>query len=139
MNELKSELILPIKFSEVDSMRVVWHGHYLRYFEDGREDFGSKHNLRYLDVYDNDMMIPIVRSSVDHRKPLFYGDSVRIETTFVNSPAAKIHFRYRLYSVNNGHLVANGETTQVFLDKSFELIITTPPFFADWKKKWGLK
>ena len=31
-----------VRFSEVDSMQVVWHGEYMRYFEDGREDFGRR-------------------------------------------------------------------------------------------------
>ena len=26
-----------VRFSEIDSMHIVWHGEYLRYFEDGRE------------------------------------------------------------------------------------------------------
>ena len=29
-----------IRFSEVDSMGVVWHGNYAKYFEDAREEFG---------------------------------------------------------------------------------------------------
>ena len=32
-----------VRFSEVDSMQVVWHGEYVRYFEDGREAFGRKY------------------------------------------------------------------------------------------------
>ena len=42
---------VPIRFSEVDSLRVVWHGHYIKFFEDGREAFGREHGLTYLDVY----------------------------------------------------------------------------------------
>ena len=29
-----------VRFSEVDSMAVVWHGNYVKYLEDGREAFG---------------------------------------------------------------------------------------------------
>ena len=32
-----------IRFSEVDSMGVVWHGNYAKYFEDAREEFGRKY------------------------------------------------------------------------------------------------
>ncbi len=28
-----------VRFSEIDSMQIVWHGEYVRYFEDGRESF----------------------------------------------------------------------------------------------------
>ena len=30
-----------VRFSEIDSMQIVWHGEYVRYFEDGREAFGN--------------------------------------------------------------------------------------------------
>ena len=32
-----------IRFSEVDSMSIVWHGSYVQYFEDAREAFGRKY------------------------------------------------------------------------------------------------
>ena len=32
---------ITVRFSEVDAMQVVWHGEYIRYFEDGRESFGK--------------------------------------------------------------------------------------------------
>ena len=40
-----------VRFSEADPLGIVWHGHYVRYFEDGREAFGEAYNLRYLDFY----------------------------------------------------------------------------------------
>ena len=30
-----------VRFSEVDSMNIVWHGSYPLYFEDAREAFGK--------------------------------------------------------------------------------------------------
>ena len=40
-----------VRFNEVDSMGVVWHGHYAVYFEDAREAFGAKYGLEYLMMY----------------------------------------------------------------------------------------
>ncbi len=31
-----------VRFQEVDSLRVVWHGHYLSYCEEGRTAFGRE-------------------------------------------------------------------------------------------------
>ena len=36
---------IAIRFSEVDAMNVVWHGNYLKFFEDGREALGEKYGL----------------------------------------------------------------------------------------------
>lgn len=38
---------IKVRFSEIDSMQIVWHGEYVRYFEDGRESFGKHYSLGY--------------------------------------------------------------------------------------------
>lgn len=131
---------VPIRFSEVDSLRVVWHGHYIKFFEDGREAFGREHGLTYLDVYDADgLAVPIVDVQAQYKRPLEYGDSAVIETTFINSPAAKIIFDFKIYSAKHGYLACEGQTTQVFMNPvTKELYITNPPYFEAWKKRMGL-
>jgi len=133
---LVSRTEVKVRFNEVDSLGIAWHGHYVRYFEDGREAFGTEHGLGYLDVYRAGLVTPIVQLSCDYKRPLAYGDSILIETTFMDSPAARIHFRYKLYHLSRHELVAEGETTQVFLDlDSRTLLLNTPPFFEDWKQR----
>ena len=40
-----------VRFSEIDSMQIVWHGEYVRYFEDGRESFGRHYpGIGYADM-----------------------------------------------------------------------------------------
>lgn len=136
--ELIDRLEIKVRFGEVDSMKIVWHGNYLKYFEDGRESFGTRFNLGYLDVYKHNIMIPIVRISCDYKRPLAYGDTVIVETRFVNSDAAKIVFDYRLYRKSGNELVATGRSMQVFLTPEGELLLTSPEFFIGWKKKWGI-
>lgn len=133
---LVSRTEVHVRFSEVDSLGIAWHGHYVRYFEDGREAFGAEHGLGYLDVYRNGLVTPIVRLSCDYKRPLAYGDSILIETTFVDHPAARIHFTYKVFRLGRHELVAEGETTQVFLAlDSRALQLNTPPFFEDWKQR----
>ncbi len=136
---LKHTIQQAIKFSEVDSLRVVWHGHYVRYFEDGREAFGKKYGLGYLDIYQHNLAVPLIDLSVKFKKVLEYGDEAIIETTFVNSPAAKLIFDYTISSARHGHVVCTGRSTQVFMEpKSKELYITMPPFMEQWKKTWNI-
>ena len=48
-------------------MRVVWHGEYVRYFEDGREAFGEQYpGLGYLDIYNSGYTTPIVEMHVEY-------------------------------------------------------------------------
>jgi acyl-CoA thioester hydrolase len=136
--ELIDRKEIMVRFGEVDSMSIVWHGNYLKYFEDGRESFGVKYNLGYLDVYKYNIMIPIVKVACDFKKPLVYGDTAIVETRFINSDAAKIQFAYSVYRKSDLELMATGSSTQVFLTPEKELLLTFPPFFIGWKKKWGL-
>lgn len=127
-----------VRFNETDPLGIVWHGYYITYFEDGREAFGRHHGISYLDVDKHGFTTPIVKSVCEHKLSLRYGDVARIETTIVDSPAAKMIFRYTIFDVNN-NIACTGETVQVFLDHKGELMLTNPEFFLDWKTKVGLK
>lgn len=128
-----------VRFVETDPLGIVWHGNYIQYFEDGREAFGRAHGISYLDQKEHGYATPIVKSSTDHKLPLRYGDIATVKTIYVDSPAAKMVFRYEVYNQNN-QLVCTGETVQVFVDNigNGELSLTVPDFFLEWKKKVGL-
>jgi acyl-CoA thioester hydrolase len=136
--ELSEKIKVKIRFNEVDSLRIVWHGHYLKYLEDGREAFGEKYGIGYLDVYDAGLATPLVKVDINYKKVLQYGDSVIVEARYVNTEAAKIIFDYTLFKEATGEIVATAQTIQVFIDKNGELVLTLPPFYADWKKKWEI-
>ncbi len=57
-----------VRFGEVDSMGIVWHGNYVKYIEEGRESFGKKYGISYLDIYANDVMAPVVNMNIDFKK-----------------------------------------------------------------------
>jgi len=139
MSDLISRHLVNVRFSEVDSLHIVWHGHYVKYFEDGREQFGREFGLGYLDVFKEGYKTPIIDVSCQYKRPAAYGDSVIVETRFVNSPAAKIIFDFQVFNAETKHLLATGRTTQVFLDKNDELFMVLPEFFKAWKRKWGLE
>ncbi|SKB86164.1 acyl-CoA thioester hydrolase [Sphingobacterium nematocida] len=126
-----------VRFNEVDSLGIVWHGHYITFFEDGREAFGREYGIDYLAVQAAGYTTPIVKSNCEHKLPLRYGDKFRIETSFIDTPAAKMIFKYRIFNIQDT-LVCLGETTQVFLDGEGILTLNTPDFILNWKKKVGL-
>ena len=126
-----------VRFSEVDSMQVVWHGEYVRYFEDGREAFGREYQgLGYLDFYANGYTAPIVDLQLQYVSPLTVNDIAVIETRFIESPAAKLCFEYIIYRKSDGALVARGSSVQVFVNTDGNMELNNPAFFEDWKKQW---
>jgi acyl-CoA thioester hydrolase len=132
---LKTTKNFEIRFSEVDSMGIVWHGNYSLYFEDAREAFGKKYNLEYLDMHSQGFYAPLVELLFEYKRPLRYQDKAKIEITFRDTNAAKIIFDYKIYSADN-ELVATGHTIQVFLDSNYNLVWETPEFFRKWKEKF---
>ncbi|OFX49876.1 MAG: 4-hydroxybenzoyl-CoA thioesterase [Bacteroidetes bacterium GWA2_30_7] len=138
-SKIVSKTIVTIRFSDVDSMGIVWHGNYVKYFEDGRESFGLEHGLHYLNVYKNGYFAPIVNIECNYKNPLRYGEKVIIETYYIDSEAAKIIHEYKLYRQSDNELVATGSSTQVFLNVNGELQLTIPAFFEEWKQKMKIK
>jgi len=137
-NKLTAITKVNIRFSEVDALRIVWHGNYVKYFEDGREAFGAKYGISYLDVLDSGYVTPVVKMSMEFKKPLEYGDTAIVETRFVNTEAAKIVLDYTIYKESSNDVIATGNSVQVFLDKNGNLVLTNPDFFLSWKQKLGL-
>jgi len=116
-------------------MGVVWHGHYLRFFEYGREAWGKQYKFGYMDVYRAGYMIPVVDMDCRYRAPLQYGDVVEIRARFWVEGTAKMRFDYELRREADGQLVCTGSSTQVFIDaERRELQIALPEFFGDWLK-----
>jgi acyl-CoA thioester hydrolase len=138
-NQLSNRTEVLVRFNEADPLGIVWHGHYIRYFEDGREAFGLMHGLGYLEVYKKGYVIPVVNVQCDFKKSLRYGDRVIVETTYFPTEAAKLKFTYRLYNAVTNDLVASGSSVQVFLDKEGSILqLANPPFFEDWKRNHGM-
>lgn len=137
--ELSSRTEIQVRFNEADPLGIVWHGHYIRYFEDGREDFGNIHGLCYLDVYKQGFVIPVVSVQCDFKKSLRYGDRVIVESKYIPTESAKMKFNYRLFNAATNELVATGTSVQVFLSKEDSVLqLANPPFFEDWKRKHDL-
>ena len=87
---LQAEKEFDIRFSEVDSMQIVWHGSYALYFEDAREEFGRKFHLEYMRMYEFGFYAPLVEFKVNYKQPLKYQDKAKIVITFRNTESAKL-------------------------------------------------
>lgn len=135
-NKLGCKTEIKVRFNEADPLGIVWHGHYIRYFEDGREDFGNQYGVGYLNFFNNGLVLPVVHVDCAFKKSLRYGDTVIVETSYIPCDAAKIQFNYRLYNKKTSELVATGSSVQVFIDREHSMLqLLNPPFFEEWKKK----
>lgn len=128
-----------IRFSEVDSMNVVWHGNYAIYFEDAREEFGRKFDLGYLTMYGKGYYAPLVELSFKYKSPIIYGMKPEITITYTPTEAAKIVFDYEIRDTVSGRILATGRSVQVFMTLDYKMVLTNPEFFVRWKKRWEVE
>ncbi len=138
MDTLKITKQLDIRFSEVDSMGVAWHGSYPLYFEDAREAFGKKYGLGYLTIFNNGFFAPLVELTFHYKKPIIYGMNPTIEITYKPTAAAKIVFDYLIYDPEDHSTIATGHSVQVFTDQNYQLAWENPPFYQQWKNRWHI-
>lgn len=136
--KLRNRTRIRVRFSEVDSMQIVWHGEYVRYFEDGREAFGMEYpGLGYMDIYQSGYGAPMVEMTLQYKRPLRCNDMAVVETRYISTEAAKICFEYEIKRESDGEIVATGTSTQVFVDGKGDLQLLSPEFYLKWKEKWG--
>lgn len=131
---------IEVRFNECDPLGIVWHGNYVNYFQEGREAFGKKYNLDYMEMYQKGFATPIVHLSTDFKKTMQYKDVALVETTMRNTPAAKVIFDYVIRCEKTNDVICKGTTTQVFVESgSMNLSLIIPEVFVNWKKQNGLQ
>ncbi|GGF03912.1 acyl-CoA thioesterase [Hymenobacter cavernae] len=127
---------LTVRFCEVDAMHIVWHGHYVKYLEDGREEFARHYGLGYYLLERAGYGIPIVEMELSYKKSARYGDTLEVETRYVPSATPRICFDYRIRHADTRQLICTARTTQVFTNAQHQLQLLPPPCFTEWQQHW---
>ena len=90
--DLNETLVITVRFSETDPLGIVWHGNYIKYFEDGREAFGRKYGISYLDIEKEGYATPIIKTVCEHKKMVRYGERLRIHTKYMQTAVLNLYF-----------------------------------------------
>jgi len=105
-----------VRYAETDAQGVVYYANYFVYMEVGRVNF-----LRALGL-DRGFWeragwgIVIVEASCRYHAPARFDDRLVIRTWLENVRRSSFTFAYEILNGENGHLLANGHTVQVFVD-----------------------
>lgn len=133
MNSLSEEIRIHVRFSEVDALRMVWHGSYVAYLEDAREAFGRKYGLEYLTIFNHGNFAPMYDLHIKYRKMAHIDDDIIVRITYVPNKGGRLCFDYEVRDA------ATGDT--LLLASSVQLFVTTdgaldpmPDWFEEWKK-----
>jgi acyl-CoA thioester hydrolase len=120
------ETPVQVRFYEVDSYGVVWHGHYIGWFEAGRNELTERFQMGPLQLKEKNLLAPVVEVSCQYKLPATYGDSLIVQTTMERTEVAKLIFHYRILHRESGKVLATGASTHVLTDLKSNLLYRVP-------------
>jgi acyl-CoA thioester hydrolase len=126
MSDRAFSISFDVRFPEVDSYGVVWHGHYVQYLEVARNALCAAFGLTPGDALAHGYKVPITKVSLDLKRPARLDDRLVVTARLAPPESAKIAMTYEIRRDGSGELLATGATEQVVLDPSGELLLTFP-------------
>jgi acyl-CoA thioester hydrolase len=125
-----------IRFQEVDSLHVVWHGHYVTFLEEARRAFGREFGIDYTTFLEHRVGVPLVQIAMDYLAPARLSDVLEITARLLRSESARLDFEYRVCRQSDGALLATGHSVQVFTTPEGGLLLQWPEFMLERLKAW---
>jgi acyl-CoA thioester hydrolase len=119
------EVPAPVHFSEVDSMRVVWHGHYLRYCETAREAYCAARGMSYQEMESVGSVAPVVRCQLEYLRPARAGQVLTVRVAHVPDSQPSLTLFYEILGPT-AELLCIAETVQVFIDPDGSPFLSPP-------------
>jgi acyl-CoA thioester hydrolase len=138
MKELSETIDVRVRFSEVDPIRMVWHGAYVKYMEDAREAFGRKYHLEYMRIFNAGYFAPVYDMHLRYFKPGAMDDVLEVKIKWMPAIGGKLCFSYEIRRRSDGELLLQAETIQLFTTSNGDFDPSEPDFYADWKKQNGV-
>lgn len=106
---------LRVRYSETDQMGIVYHAHYLVWFEIGRTEWCRASGHPYAGMEQAGLYIPVTRVEAAFRRRSSYDDAVRVIARMTELGGRGCTFGYEVVN-SGGDLLADGSTRHVFTD-----------------------
>jgi acyl-CoA thioester hydrolase len=104
---------LRVRYSETDQMGIVYHAHYLVWFEIGRTEWCRAAGLPYAEMERDGIFIPVTRMECALRRRSSYDDPIRVLSRMIELSGRGCAFGYEVVNPA-GDLLAEGLTHHVF-------------------------
>jgi acyl-CoA thioester hydrolase len=111
------ETTVRTRYGEVDRMGVVYHAHYLAYFEAGRTEYLRSIGRTYRDVEDGGVLLVVADAGLRFHRPAGYDDVLRVRTRVASVSGVRVRFEYEVERSRDGVLIATGHTTLASTDR----------------------
>lgn len=115
------------QFYDVDSMRVVWHGYYPRFFELGRVAVMDRIGYGYQAMVESGFAWPIVDMQIKYAQPIKLAQEIEIEAG-ITEWENRLKIAFLITDAATGQRLTRGYAVQVAVDMQTEQMLwETPP------------
>lgn len=112
---LTASVTLEVPFHDVDSMGIVWHGHYIKYFEIARTALLRHVGMDLAEMNASGCVWPVVTCDVKYLRPLRYGQTFRVEATLLDYDC-RMKIAYAIHDAVSGERLTRATTMQFPVD-----------------------
>jgi acyl-CoA thioester hydrolase len=133
-----NESRIRVRYAETDQMGVVYHANYFIWFEVGRVELLRQLGFSYKDMEQQDnCFIAVVDARCRYKSPARYDDEIIVKTWLKNIRESVIHFGYELRRVDDGSLIAEGETTHIVADAHMRKTVLPEKYMKIFREATG--
>ncbi|MBK5276267.1 MAG: acyl-CoA thioesterase [Desulfuromonadales bacterium] len=124
------ETHLQVRFNEVDSYNVVWHGHYVAWMEVGRNDLAGRFGLDAAQLTELGFLGPVVSLELKYLSPARFKDEILVRTSLRPTETATLVFLNEIVAAD-GRKLATGVTTHALTDRQGVMQFRLPEVIAE--------
>ena len=117
---------LRVRFYDTDTMGVVHHANYIRWFETGRVEFLRSIGITLTDLIHDNILFPITEIKAKYHHPAQFDDDLELETTAIELTKVKMEFSYKIRRVSDGQILVTGYSQNVFTNAATGKITRLP-------------
>jgi acyl-CoA thioester hydrolase len=120
-----------VRYRECDPMEVVYHAHYVDYFEAARTEALRAQGLPYKALEDAGIIMPVVELNVRYLRPAHYDDELEVTVRFPEVPNVRVITDYEVRRAGEDPLLVTGRVTLCFFDTARRRPVRAPQQLLD--------
>lgn len=128
---LQAKTQIEVQFYDVDAMRVVWHGNYVKYLEDARCELLKKFDYNYLDMEASGYIWPVVDMRIKYVQSAKLAKIIEVTASLVEYES-RLKIEYVIRDVETDTVLTKAYTVQVAVDiQTEEMQYQSPQVLLD--------
>jgi acyl-CoA thioester hydrolase len=120
-----------VPFFDVDTMHVVWHGHYVKYLEVARCALLDKLGHNYTHMLESGYAWPVIDLQLRYVRGAVFGQRINVRASLVEWEN-RLKIDYLITDIETGERLTRASTVQVAVDvNSREMQLASPRVFVE--------